>query len=98
MKKNKQHIVLFFLIFFISLKLVGLHSLDHFEETGHVNDCDVCEYVLTSNEVPFLPEEPTIVELVIAHNYYKKEFTSYSYMYTQHYIYSSFFGRPPPSV
>ncbi len=98
LKNYSRHIALFFLIFFISIKLVGLHSLKHFEESDHKNDCDICEYALTSNKVPSIVDEPVGVEAFVIHNHGKPLFSRYSYDFTQNHIDSCFFGRPPPTV
>jgi len=98
LKNYSKHIALFFLIFFISIKLVGLHSLKHFEESDHKNDCDICEYVITSNKVPSIIEEPAGLEAFVDHDHDKPSFSGYSYDFTQKYIDSCFFGRPPPTV
>lgn len=98
LKNHGKHIALFFLIFFIGIKFVGLHSLKHFEENDHKNDCDICEYIITSNKVPSVIDEPAGVEAFVIHSHSKSLFSSYSYDFTHSNIDSYFFGRPPPAV
>lgn len=55
MKLNKKHIAIFFLLVFVSMKLVGLHSLWHSNHTEtHVHDCKICLYANDTLDQPFI--------------------------------------------
>lgn len=97
MRKFKQHISLFFLIFFISLKLVGLHEFTHAEEEYHDN-CDICEYVITSNTTPVIICEKIIIEQPTQQIYNRFIFFEYGYLFTQNQIGTTLFCRPPPTA
>lgn len=97
MFKFKKHIAFFYLIFFISSKLVGLHALTHNDDEHHDN-CDICEYVIISNATPLVTDEYVVFEPIVFHNHSKQLFYNYSYSYVKNYTDSSLFSRPPPTV
>lgn len=95
MGSYKKHTSLFFLIFFISFKLLALHSLSHNSE--HPDNCDICEYIITSNTTPFLASSTALYKEFIQNNYNKQPFYIYSHQFTQTKIDSNIFYRPPPT-
>lgn len=98
MLTRKKHISLFFLTVFAFIKLVGLHEFTH-SENELFEDCEVCEYIVTSNKIPFITSEQTVCkQQFIQHNFNKKVAYNYSYQFTKTLIDKRFYGRPPPTV
>lgn len=97
MKEYKKHITLFFLIFFISTKLISLHSLTH-EEEDHHDDCEICEHIIALNTTPYTINARIIVEQLVHNNFKKQSFYEYSYQFVQNQIDKSLFCRPPPTA
>lgn len=98
MQRRKNYISLFFLVFFIFIKTAGLHSISHSEESIDDIECDVCEFVVSSNNTPVLSSEQVSFEPHLEHNYNKKVCFKYSFQFVQNQIESSLFSRPPPVV
>lgn len=98
MLKHKKHIASFLLIFFISIKLIGLHALTHHHDDEHHEDCDICEFVFISNTTPVLTNATVLFEPLIQHSYNQQLFYEYSYFYTKIHTSGTLFGRPPPTV
>lgn len=94
---NKKHISLFFLAIFAFVKFVGLHEFAHSEEELF-EDCELCEYVVTSNKVSFVANESFVFEQVILLNLIEELPYEYSYQFTNNQIDNSLFCRPPPVV
>jgi hypothetical protein len=80
------------------IKTVGLHALSHSEEENIFSDCDVCEFVVTSDNSPFSPNEQISFEQPIQHYYNKQVFYEYAFQFVEDQIESSLFSRPPPIV
>ncbi len=95
MKVSKNNIALFYLIFFLGLKVISLHTFTHDEST--IN-CETCEFVLNTNEVPFLKEDTIRFEIPIEYVIEKDPFCSYSFSPNQELINYTLFSRPPPLV
>ena len=96
---QKRHIISsFFLILFISVKLIGLHSLTHDENENKEETCLVCDHFLVDNLSPVTPSVTDDFDL--------KPFFFYSETLQDEYVsvelntsYSRyFFSRPPPVV
>lgn len=98
MLKIKQHIALFFfLTFFIIIKFVGSHALV-FHDDQHYEDCNLCEFIITSNSNPVTIDYQILVEHpTIQHNYNKQLFYDYSYKFVLNQITNTLFCRPPPT-
>ena len=96
MQKKEQFISILFLIFFIFIKTVGVHSIAHANDDLNNLDCDICEFVETSNNTPFTSTSETSFEQPNQHTYYKKHVHTYTFQYVQNQIDTVLFGRPPP--
>lgn len=94
---SKKHISLFFLVIFTCIKLAGLHEFMHSDSEKH-HDCDICEFVITTNTTPFLATENFDFELQIALNFEDEIFYEYKSQFVQSKITSILFGRPPPTL
>ncbi len=97
MKTYKQYIALFYLIFFIGIKSVGLHAFAH-SDTEFDNDCDVCEFTISSKKVPFIKNQQFELKELSEHNHQEKTFVAYTYQFTQQQIDNTLFCRPPPVI
>lgn len=95
LKSFRKHIALCCLIFFVGIKFIGLHALSHYDDI-HYSDCEVCEYVVTSNKTSFIAEELITLELPFEHHFQKQLFYGYSYQFEQRQIDQALFSRPPP--
>lgn len=95
MNKLKQYISLLLLTIFVSVKLVGLHEFTHSEDT-HQEECEICEFTITSNEVAFIVSDDISFQEIISF-FPEKDFSKeYSYLFEQNQISNALFSRPPP--
>lgn len=97
MYKRKQYISLFLLVFFMFIKTAGLHALSHSESDLTIDDCDLCEFVVTSNETPFNTTIQVLSKPIIT-NYCNKPLPYYYYKFTQKEVNNTQFCRPPPTL
>lgn len=97
MRKLKQHIVLFFLVFFILIKISGLHAFIHLENVTE-KECDVCEYAIHANNTAFLVKNLISVTHIIINNYKEPSCYGYLYLFVKNYTDNSLFCRPPPVI
>lgn len=98
MYKNKQYISLFFLVFFMFIKTAGLHALSHSENDLNINDCDLCEFIVTSNNNLFTDDNQVYDKPIINSNYCSYTSFYYNYLFSQDQIDSLLFSRPPPTT
>lgn len=96
MNHSKQYIALFFLTVFIAIKAVGLHALTHSGENDEEHNCEVCEYVITTNKVPLIVSEIVVIEPLVHFICNKELFSEYSYIFTKTNAKNTLFCRPPP--
>ncbi|CAM1344879.1 conserved hypothetical protein [Tenacibaculum amylolyticum] len=96
MENYKKHITLFYLVLFIGIKLVGLHILTHNDD--HYDDCEICEYVITSNKTHISTENFVSFEQQFFHDYNEQSFSTYSYAFITKYEHNELFSRPPPAI
>jgi hypothetical protein len=96
MEYSKKSIVFFYLLFFISLKVFSFHALTHSDsDTG---ECDLCEFVQSSNEVSFLIDDSISVKSTVRHYFRTQVFQSTSQPLLLSRVENSLFCRPPPAV
>jgi hypothetical protein len=98
MHKKEQYISIFFLAFFIFIKTAGLHTILHSNDDLDSKECEICEFVDTSNNSPHVANEQISFEPYIQHNYNNKVFYKYTFQFVQNQIDTSLFSRPPPLV
>lgn len=98
MFKNRQHISLLFLLFFIFIKTVGLHALSHSGNELNINDCDLCELVIISNDINFTNVNQNFPESTITNNHSNYSSFYYNYLFAQEQINCALFCRPPPTI
>lgn len=97
MRKIKQHTVLFFLVFFILIKITSFHTFTHSDGEAE-KDCDVCEYAIQLNNTVFLVANFIIVSQLIINNYKEPLCYNYLYPFIKKYTVNSLFCRPPPVI
>lgn len=93
----KNSITYFFIILFLSLKMVGLHALTHDEDKDQELHCEVCDYATINNVIPILtPEAQEFyienTELVIV----RDNLNAYSFVTHKTITSSQLLSRPPP--
>lgn len=93
----KNSITFFFLILFMSIKMVGLHTLSHTDDKDHAVHCAICDSVTVLNLTPVLaPDTPqfsiTSIELAV----HKEVKTAYRFMVSGSIASNQLFSRPPP--
>lgn len=98
MHKKEQYISIFFLAFFIFIKTAGLHTALHSNDDLNSNECEICEFVDTSNDSSHIASEQVSFESLIQHNYNKNVFYKYTFHFTHNQVDTSLFSRPPPAV
>ncbi len=96
MKCGKKHLVFFYLLFFISLKVFSFHTLTHSDsDTG---ECDLCEFVQSSNELSFLEGDVVIVNTPVRYYFQAQVFQSNSQSLLMSRVENLLFCRPPPTL
>jgi len=97
MRVQKRHIAQFFLILFVSVKLLSLHTLEH-TSADHVHDCDICHFIAVTSTTPFTTNEAIASEELFLFNTKKEVCFTYAYQFTPGQIDNSLFSRPPPTA
>lgn len=87
------------LIIFISIKLVGLHSISH-NNDDLIEDCDICEFVITqSQNSPNLLVQTTLNFFLPKQHFVSKKIRFYNSLTTvEEVVFYPLFSRPPPCV
>lgn len=98
MFKSKQYISLFFLVVFAFLKTSSLHALSHSDNDFNIDDCDICEFVVTSNDTPFTTDIQIEVTPIVIQNFNNQTSFYYNYLFSKNQLDSSLFCRPPPTL
>ena len=98
MQKKEKYISIIFLAFFIFIKTAGLHAVFHSNDDLNSNECEICEFVDTSNNSLHLESGQISFSTTIQHIYNKKVFYTYTFQFVQNQIDTSLFSRPPPLV
>ena len=97
----KHSITYLFLVLFLSMKMVGLHTFSHLDDddNGHDAPCEVCHYAITHNFTPELSTElqdfsikttTLLINNIVLNNY--------SFKVTNSIASSQLFCRPPPCI
>lgn len=97
MKVFKKHITLFYLILFIGIKFIDLHTYEHNDYESY-EDCDICEYVESTDKTFYLVDGLYIAEQTKQQYFSQQFFNEYSYIFVEKYRNNSLFSRPPPVV
>lgn len=97
MYKTKQYTTLFFLSFFVFIKIGELCHIAYHDDASHT-DCDTCEYLFSINKTPLEKRNEILIKQVHQYHYNKAPYYKYTYIYTKNYTTTSFFSRPPPTV
>ncbi|CAL2080054.1 conserved protein of unknown function [Tenacibaculum sp. 190524A02b] len=96
MKNYKKHITIICLLLFISSKFLNIHILTH-DLNDHNDDCEVCEFVITTNKVLLTTDILLSYNLLISKQIFSKNIISeYVCIVIINNKYNSLFGRPPP--
>lgn len=96
---SKNNIVYFFLFLFLSVKMVGIHSLLHADDQDLVEHCDVCDYATTQNLIPLIsPAVEVISNDAISIVVKRKKCADYSFTKTNIIATGQFLSRPPPFI
>ncbi|CAL2101247.1 conserved protein of unknown function [Tenacibaculum sp. 190130A14a] len=97
MKGFKKHIALFYLILFIGVKFVDLHTYAHNDYESY-EDCDLCEYVENGHNTYFLVDEVCDFEQLKQHAFNQQLPNGYAYTFEKSYVNNALFSRPPPMI
>ncbi|MFQ3368972.1 MAG: hypothetical protein ACI8PF_000253 [Flavobacteriaceae bacterium] len=97
MKKYKNNISFFLLFLFLGLKVVSLHSFTHLESDAFNNDCEICEFVIVSNETDLTTNDLISSPTQIMNLFKEQNFYAHAYKFEQSLIDNSLFCRPPPT-
>jgi hypothetical protein len=93
----KHNVACFLLLLFLSLKMVGLHTLSHTDDEDHNAPCEICSHALVHNLIPALIPQPTafsIENTTLVFNHI--EIISYHFKISSTIASSQLFSRPPP--
>ncbi|QXP79579.1 MULTISPECIES: hypothetical protein [Winogradskyella] len=93
----KNSITYFFIILFLSIKLIGIHALTHEDDKDDATHCVVCDNATIHNLTPAFilePQEFSIenTELIINRSTIKH----FSFVTSNTIASNQLFGRPPP--
>jgi len=98
MHKKEKYISILFLAFFIFIKTAGLHTVFHSNDDLDSNECEICEFVDTSNNGPHVASGQISFTPPTQHSYNKKVSCTYTFQFVQNQIDTALFSRPPPIV
>lgn len=93
----KNSITYFFIVLFLSLKMLGLHALTHNEDTDQDLHCAVCDYATTINTTPILT--PEVQDFPIENLEFSPPrhlITTYGFVSSNTLAIPLLFSRPPP--
>jgi len=95
----KTKLTFLLLAFFVTTKMAGLHALTHSIDKDHIEQCSVCEYVITQNLIPVIPAGESTFTWVI-NDYFnpRDQFVSHEFTFTGSYATDQLFSRPPPRL
>ncbi len=79
------------------MKSAGLHALSHSENEIKINDCDLCEFVVTSSDNNFNTNNQVLFTCVVINNYNNEQAFFFNYLFIQKKINTNLFCRPPPT-
>ncbi|KJD34491.1 hypothetical protein PK35_01465 [Tamlana nanhaiensis] len=97
MDKFKSHFALFYLIFFISVKLCGLHALAHDNDFDNQDHCNLCEYVIVANSALFVCNGTYTSLQYDRVDFCNKLIGTYTFQYEPNHTNYTLFCRPPPA-
>ena len=95
----KHSITYLFLVLFLSMKLVGLHTFSHMDDDGHDAPCEICHYAITHNFTPELSTELqdfSVESAVLIIN--NIVLNKYSFKVSNTISSNQLFSRPPPCI
>ena len=98
MFRFRQISVVFFLILFLSVKVLGLHGLTHEEDYNQNNNCELCNITASLNLDPFLfSETNTTFSKPLNFDSDNIKIKTAQLRYFQNNLVSHFLTRPPPA-
>ena len=98
MFRFRQVSVVFFLILFLSVKVLGLHGLTHEEDYNQNNNCELCNITASLNLDPFLfSETNTTFSKPLNFDSDNIKIKTAQLRYFQNNLVSHFLTRPPPA-
>lgn len=83
------------MLIFISIKVLSAPILFHSHDAT-TQDCELCEFVITTNEVNFLDGERIQFNPVVFFISKQHHVTLYTYIRVKEPLNKCIFGRPPP--
>lgn len=101
MKSNrlKNSITCLLLVIFISMKMAGLHTLSHIDDTSPSLGCTTCDYIISHNLTPTLLLN--IIDYTfeaIKYSLQIKKSGNYNFLISNTIAANQLFSRPPPFV
>ena len=98
MFRFRQVSVVFFLILFLSVKVLGLHGLTHEEDYNQINNCELCNIITSLNLDLFLfSETNTTFSKPLNFDSDNIKIKTAQLLYFQNNLESHFLTRPPPT-
>ncbi|MDO6760225.1 hypothetical protein Q4566_08460 [Tamlana sp. 2_MG-2023] len=94
----KNNITYFFLILFLTVKMVGLHEVfHHSDDEDHALHCVVCNHATAFNLTPALTPDIQEFSFLVQEFVYKQELRKYyNYRYSNAIDTDELVSRPPP--
>lgn len=95
----KHSISYFLLVFFLSVKMAGLHVLSHSDDKDHALHCAICDHTTAHNLVPAIaPDLPDFTLNRFEDVYLQEPNTLYTFVGSGTLDSNQLFSRPPPST
>ena len=98
-RSKKQLIIHFIFALFLSIKVYGLPSYLHYHDVTDTTDsCSFCEFLLTNDHTPILPNQPINFEELhpTQESTRKERIATYNFIYNPSKVYNALYCRPPP--
>ncbi|GAA3788111.1 hypothetical protein GCM10022271_20900 [Corallibacter vietnamensis] len=97
--KHNKRLVLFLMVLFLSLRVLGLHALTHDCDDAADQDCAICHVVTTQNIQP--STTPQAQDFIIEFTEFPFEntiSTNYCLVTSNTFEVNQLFSRPPPYI
>ncbi|RPD99958.1 hypothetical protein EGM88_01455 [Aureibaculum marinum] len=93
----KNSITYLFLVLFLSMKLIGLHTLSHSDDKDHSLDCTICDHIISHNLTPVITTDIDDYEIENVEFVVQKEINNnYCFIASSSIESDQLFSRPPP--
>ncbi|MEP5340897.1 MAG: hypothetical protein ABJL44_08275 [Algibacter sp.] len=95
----KNSITYSLLVFFLIMKMAGLHALLHIDDKDHAPHCVICDHTTANNLTPAITSnlQDFTIE-ILEFTTLRESIKTYDFIALNNLASSQLFSRPPPSL